>query len=161
MVNGVQELNTSFNTLAGKLAADQSMQAANLVGHDVLIPGGYGLLTASDGINGQLNLPQRSSEVTLNIYNEQGEQVRELPLGGHDAGAVQFQWDGFADDGSAAPPGNYIVTAEAMLDGTQQAVELSLDKSVDSVTLSQDGEQTMLNLDTGESVPLSLVQRIM
>jgi hypothetical protein len=38
---------------------------------------------------------------------------------------------------------------------------LSLDKSVDSVTLSQDGEQTMLNLDTGESVPLSLVQRIM
>jgi flagellar basal-body rod modification protein FlgD len=161
MVSGVQELNDSFNSLATRLAADQSIQAANLVGHDVLIPGGYGLLTATDGIGGQLNLPGRSSEVTLKIYNEQGAEVRELPLGGHDAGAVQFQWDGFGDDGSAVPPGNYVIIAEANINGTQQAVEVSLQKHVDSVTLSQDGTQTTLNLDSGESVPLSLIQQIM
>lgn len=161
MVNGVQQLNGSFNTLAGKLASDQSIQAANLVGHNVLIPGGYGILSATDGISGQASLPDRSSDVTLKIYNEQGAEVRELPLGGHDAGAVQFQWDGFADDGSAASPGNYVVIAEAMINGTQQAVEVSLQKGVDSVTLSQDGAQTMLNLETGESVPLSQVQQIM
>ncbi len=161
MVSGVQELNDSFNALAGKLAADQSIQAANLVGHDVLIPGGYGELMTTDGISGQLSLPDHSSEVTLKIYNEQGVEVRELPLGGHDAGDVQFQWDGFADDGNAATPGNYVVIAEAMINGTQQAVEVSLQKRVDSVTLSQDGTQTTLNLNTGESVPLSQVQQIM
>jgi flagellar basal-body rod modification protein FlgD len=161
MVSGVQELNDSFSTLAGKLVADQSIQAANLVGHDVLIPGGYGVLTVTDGIGGQLSLPDRSSDVTLKIYNEQGAEVRELLLGGHESGAVQFQWDGFVDDGSAAAPGNYVVTAEAMINGTQQAVEVSLEKRVESVTVSQDGAQTTLNLESGESVPLNQIQRIM
>lgn len=161
MVSGVQELNDSFSSLATRLEASQSIQAANLVGHDVLIPGGYGLLTATGGISGQLSLPDPCSEVTLNIYNDQGVEVRELPLGGHDAGAVQFQWDGFADDGSAVQPGNYVIIAEANINGTQQAVEVSLEKHVDSVTLSQDGTQTTLNLDSGESVPLGLVQQIM
>lgn len=161
MVSGIEELNGSFNSLADKLAADQSIQAANLVGHDVLIPGGFGILEASGGVSGQLTLPQQSSEVSLKIYDEHGVEVRELPLGGHDQGAVEFQWDGFADDGSAATPGNYIVVAEALINGSVQAVEVSLEKRVESVTLSQDGAQATLNLDSGESVPLNFVQRIM
>lgn len=161
MVNGVQELNDSFKTLAGKLAADQSIQAANLVGRDVLIPGGYGLLTATDGIAGRIDLPQSSGDVTLRIYNQQGVEVRELPMGAQDAGPVQFRWDGLADDGSAADPGNYVVIAEAMIDGTMQSFEVSLEKRVDSVTLSHDGSQTLLNLDSGESVTINVVQQIM
>ena len=37
MVNGINELQNSFDTLANKLSSDQSLQAANLVGRTVLL----------------------------------------------------------------------------------------------------------------------------
>lgn len=159
-VNGIQELNTSFDSLATNLTSDQALQAAALVGRDVLIPGGYGLLDASGVINGQVNLSQPATDVNLTIINAQGETVRTLSLGGYGEGQVQFQWDGFTDDGSASAPGNYQVIAEAMINGSQQAVEVELEIRVDSITLNTDGLGTVLNLASGESVPLSLIQQI-
>lgn len=159
-VNGIQELKTSFDSLAGNLTSDQALQAASLVGRDVLIPGGYGLLTTSGVINGQVNLSEPSSDVNLKILNAQGETVRTLSLGGYEGGQMQFQWDGFADDGSASLPGNYQVIAEAMINGSQQAVAVELEVRVDSITLNTDGLGTVLNLASGESVPLSLIQQI-
>ena len=130
------------------------------MGRDVLIPGGYGALDSSGAMSGVVTLPQSASDVTLKIYNEQGVEVRNLTLGGHAAGDMSFQWDGFYDDGTPATAGKYVITAEAFINGNQQAAEVSLDTRVDSITLSQDGTGTALNLASGESVPLSFVQQI-
>ena len=159
-VNGVQELKTAFDSLATKLSSDQSLQAANLVGRNVLIPGNTTSLTIGGNVAGQIDLPARATEVTLKVVNARGEQVRNLPMGGYDAGAVQFQWDGFADDGSAAGPGTYHVSAEAMIAGNSQAVEIQIENRIESITLNQDGSGLTLNLASGESVPLSQVQQI-
>ncbi len=159
-VNGIQELKDSFDLLAGKLSSEQSLQAASLVGRNVLVPGGQALLTAGGTVNGKVELPQQSADLSLRIINPQGVEVRTLPLGGHDQGAVQFQWDGFADDGSAVPPGKYTVIAEALIDGNQQAVVVEMETRVDSITLNQDGLGTTLNLASGASVPLSFVEEI-
>jgi len=160
MVNGVQDLNKSFTELADKLSSDQSVQAANLVGREVLVPGGYGVLDENGSMSGVVLLPQSASDVTLKIHNAGGEEVRSLPLGGFSAGELPFQWDGFRDDGAAAAPGAYTVTAQAFIDGNQQAVEVAVDTRVDSITLDQYGLGTLLNLASGESVSLSLVQQI-
>lgn len=159
-VNGVQELKNSFDTLADKLSSDRSLQATNLVGRDVLVPGNHGLLNASGAINGQINLPEQASEVILKISNSRGALVRSLPLGAHDGGSLQFQWDGLADDGSSVIPGSYKVVAEAFINGAKQAVEVELETRVDSITLSKDGAGTLLNLASGKSVPLSFIQQI-
>lgn len=159
-VSGIQDLNTSFQELADKLSSDQSIQAASLVGREVLIPGGYGVLDDNGTMSGVVLLPESASDVTLKIYNEQGEEVRNLSLGGYSTGELPFQWDGFYDDGTAAAPGNYTVTAEAFIGGNQQAVEVGLDTRVDSITLDQYGLGTLLNLASGESVSLSYVQQI-
>lgn len=159
-VNGIQDLNGSFNALADKLSSDQSIQAASLVGHEVLVPGGYGVLDESGAMSGAVTLPQSASDVTLKVYNAQGEEVRSLTIGGYAAGDVSFQWDGFLDDGSKAIAGGYVITAEAFMDGAQQAVSVALDTRVDSITLNQDGTGTTLNLASGDSVPLSFVQQI-
>ena len=164
MVNGLNDLQTSFDSLATKLSADQSLQAAGLVGKSVLLPGGQGVLTAASTISGQLDLEKQASDVNLKIFNTRGEQVRTLSLGGHDAGALQFQWDGFADDGSALPQGHYLLTAEALIDGEQQGVEVLLETRIDSISLNQsiDGEPagTVLNLASGQSVSLNDVTQI-
>ncbi len=164
MVNGVNDLQKSFDSLATKLSSDQSLQAAGLVGKSVLLPGGQGVLAGGNSISGQLNLEQPASEVTLNIFNSRGEQVRTLPIGGNGAGDMLFKWDGFADDGSVAPQGDYLVTAEAVVNGNQQAVEVLLDARIASISINQsiDGSPsgTLLNLESGRSVSLNDVKQI-
>jgi flagellar basal-body rod modification protein FlgD len=164
MVNGLNELQNSFDDLATKLSSDQSLQAANLVGKSVLLSGGQGFLVTGDTISGQINLEQQASDVTINIFNSRGEQIKALPLGGRAAGDLQFKWDGFADDGSVSPPGNYLVTADALIRGEQQGVEVSIETKVDSISLNQsiNGSPagTVLNLVSGQSVSLNEVQKI-
>jgi len=164
MVNGITELQTSFDDLATKLSSDQSLQAANLVGRSVLLTSDQGFLSTGGSISGQLNLTGRASEVTLKIYNTNGEQVKSLPLGSNSEGEMQFKWDGIAGDGSAAEAGNYLVTAEALVNGQQQAVEVALDYRIDSININKnpDGSQagTLLNLASGQSVSLSDVLKI-
>ncbi len=163
-VNGVQELNTSFGTLSDKLASGQSIQAAALVGRTVMVPGGETVLNETGGITGQLDLPEDSNGVTLKIYNARGELVRTLPLGPNEAGALQFNWDGFTDSGEAAGAGRYQVTADALIGGETQAVAVSIATRIESVTLNQDAtgtpEAAILNLAGGGSAPLSSVQQI-
>ncbi len=164
MVNGLNDLQTSFDSLATKLTSDQSLQAAGLVGKSALLPGGEGLLTTGSSISGQINLARPASEVTINIFNSRGEQVRTLPLGANGAGDMLFKWDGFKDDGSVAQPGNYLVTADAAIDGNQQAIEVSLESRIDSISINQniDGSSagTLLNLASGQSVSLNDVKQI-
>lgn len=165
MVNGLSELQSSFDSLATKLSSGQSLQAAGLVGKSVLLPGGQGQLTTASTVSGELYLDKQASEVNIEIFNTRGEHIRTLPLGGHGTGAVQFQWDGFADDGSAMPQGDYLVTADALIDGKQQALEVFVKARIDSISLNQsiDGEPegTVLNLANGQSVSLSDVKQIM
>jgi flagellar basal-body rod modification protein FlgD len=168
MVNGINELQKSFDSLATKLTSDQSLQAAGLVGKSVLLPGGQGLLTTGGDISGQLNLERHASEVNINIYNTQGELVKTLPLGanlgGDSSGVVQFKWNGFGDAGNVLPEGHYLVTAEALIDGDQQAVPVSLETRIDSISLNQNfnGEQVgaLLNLANGQAVTLDEIQQI-
>lgn len=164
MVNGLSELQNSFDSLATKLASDQSLQAAGLVGKSVLVPGGQGFLTTGGTVSGAIALEEQSSDVNLNIFNNRGEQIRTLALGGHEAGSVQFKWDGFADDGSVAPQGHYLVTAEGLIAGSQQAIEVSLESRIDSVSVNQSLDDspggTILNLASGQSVSLNDVTQI-
>ncbi|HEB56577.1 MAG TPA: flagellar hook assembly protein FlgD [Gammaproteobacteria bacterium] len=164
MVNGINDLRTSFDSLAVKLSSDQSLQAAGLVGKTVLLPGGQGVLANGASVSGQVNLDRDASEVNINIYNSRGEQIRSLPLGANSAGEVLFKWDGFMDDGGVAPQGNYLITAEAVVGGKQQAEEVLLESRIGSISLNQgdDGmpSGTVLNLDNGRSVSLDDVRQI-
>ena len=121
-------------------------------------------MTAGGSINGQLSLERQASEVKLNIFNTQGELVKTLPLGGHNAGELQFKWDGIGDGGTVVPEGHYLVTAEAFIDGETQAIEVALESRIDSISLNQniDGTQmgTLLNLASGQTVTLDEIQQI-
>ncbi|VAW53084.1 Flagellar basal-body rod modification protein FlgD [hydrothermal vent metagenome] len=164
MVNGLNDLQNSFDTLATKLSSDQSLQAAGLVGKSALLSGGETLLSAGSSVSGQINLEEAASDVTINVFNSRGEQIRSLPLGANSAGNMLFKWDGFADDGSIAPQGNYLVTAEVSVNGNQQAAEVFLESRIDSISINQsiDGSPsgTLLNLASGQSVSLNDVKQI-
>ena len=159
-VEGIGDLNDKFTELSNSLVSNQALQAANLVGRDVLAPTGLAALEEGGSISGTVELPAASSDVAVNVYDQAGQLVRRIDLGSQAAGPASFQWDGIGDDGQFASPGTYFVAAEAGVNGSTEAVETLLASEVRSVTLSNSGG-LLLDLNGIGSLDFSEVRQIL
>lgn len=137
--SGIQELNTSFKDLSKSLVSNQSLQAASLIGRDVLAPTGLGVLQQGGSIRGSVELPSASPQVAVTMYDNAGVAIRRLELGSQAAGDVAFKWDGLRDDGTYAAPGTYLISAQAEFSGKNEAVEAFVANQVSGVTLGSSG----------------------
>jgi flagellar basal-body rod modification protein FlgD len=158
-VSGIDDLNDSFNDLSAALTSNQALQAANLVGRDVLVESSTGMLAEGETLQGSVVLPSSGSDVRVRISNSSGELIRELQLGTHEAGQVAFSWDGYDDAGDYAGDGLYTVSATASVDDVEMAPSVLVTARVESVNLSgQNGIQ--LNLDGLGQVSMNDVVQI-
>lgn len=138
-VSGLQDLQKSFDELSTSLVSNQALQAASLVGRDVLAPTGLGVLAQGGSIRGDVELPTASPRVEVKVYDSAGQVVRTLELGSQASGSALFQWDGLRDDGTYAAPGTYLVSASAEFNGRNEAVEANVVNRVNGVTLGNSG----------------------
>lgn len=138
-VTGIQELKTSFDGLSKSLVSNQALQAAGLIGREVLAPTGLGVLQQGGSIRGSVELPNASAKVSVTLYDNAGQAIRRLELGSQAAGNVAFKWDGLREDGTYAAPGTYLVSAEAEFSGKNEAVEAYVANTVSGVTLGSSG----------------------
>ncbi|MCU7804328.1 MAG: flagellar hook assembly protein FlgD [Candidatus Thiodiazotropha sp. (ex Lucinoma annulata)] len=145
-VSGIDDLNASFNELRSSLTSDQALQAANLVGRDVLVESNVGSLANGESLQGSVNLPASASNVRVMITDRSGALVRELQLGTHEAGQVAFSWDGYDDAGDYMGDGLYQVSAVANVDDAEMAPAVLVAAEVESVNLGGLGG-IQLNLD--------------
>lgn len=159
-VDGIQNLQKSFEQLSQSLVSNQALQAAGLVGRSVLAPTGLAALEPGGAVKGVVQLPASSGEVTVQVTDFSGQTIRSLSLGSQAAGNAQFQWDGLMDNGQYAPAGTYFVTAQAMQDGGQAAVETLISSTVDSVTLG-DANGLLLDLRGVGQLDFAQVRQIL
>jgi len=159
-VTGLAELQQSFDKLATSLQSNQALQASSLVGRTVLVPSTEGTLSAGTTLRGAIELGASSGAVGVTIKDASGQVIRRLELGPQSAGRVNFNWDGLANDGQAAPAGRYFVSADAAINGNTVALKTLMSASVDSVTLGQGGQGLRLNLTDGNIVDFSSVREI-
>ncbi|EXJ16905.1 flagellar hook assembly protein FlgD [Imhoffiella purpurea] len=159
-LTGIQELTTAFETLSQSLLQGQALQAASLVGRDVLIPSETADLEEGEGINGAIMLDSSALDVTVSIKDSAGQLVRTLDLGTLSAGVQDFAWDGYTEDGELAPEGTYSFEIVGQVDGASNAYVPLLQGEVQSVfTDSVDGS-LILNLKELGNVKFSDVFRI-
>lgn len=113
-VSGIQDLNTTLQSITGQIGTGQTLQAAALIGKGVLVPGNR-VLVGSDGSTTPFGfeLAAPADAVKVTITDGSGQVVRSYDLGGQDAGTQSFTWDGTLTDGSAAPQGAYSVAIQA------------------------------------------------
>ena len=159
-VSGIEEIRTELQNLAGSLVSNQAMQAAGMLGRDVLVPTGQGMLTGGGTIDGAVELPNSVSSLNIGIYDQSGQLIRDIGLGSQSPGMVAFSWDGLATDGSAVPPGRYEVRAEAISGGVNEAYDVLLADQVQSVSLPSGGRPLTLELAGLGTVDFSLVRQI-
>ena len=65
MVSGIQELQTGLGSLANALLSNQALQAADLVGRDVVTGSNIGRLPAEGELSAEIDLPSAAESVTL------------------------------------------------------------------------------------------------
>ncbi len=158
-VNGITELQTSFNSLTTSLQSNQALQASTMVGRTVAVPANTVNVEAGKAIEGAVDLTGSTGELNLLIKNSSGQVVKELNLGAHQEGEVSFKWDGLDDSGSAVPAGQYSIIAEAAIDGETQVMGTLLQAKVDSVTLSG-ANGPVLNLAGLGSIGINEVKQV-
>ena len=159
-VSGIQELNNSFAQFANSLGSNQALQASALVGRDVFIPGDVAALTPGENFSGVAALPQSTSSLSISIYDTAGSIVRTIDMGSQGEGTVPFEWDGTDDAGQGVPAGPYRVVANATINGDNVAVGTLVSDTVESVTIGQSGQGTILNLASLGSVGLADIYEI-
>ncbi|MCF7982210.1 MAG: flagellar hook assembly protein FlgD [Pseudomonadales bacterium] len=145
-VEGVEKLNLTMEKFSSSMLSSQALQATALVGRSVLIPGDIGRLNSGMALTGVVELPASTGNLKLDIYNESGELVRQLPLGAHGEGNVKFSWDGIGSNGLAMPSGYYRVIANADYGDQSEQLPTGVNANVDSVTMGQSGG-VILNLE--------------
>jgi flagellar basal-body rod modification protein FlgD len=154
-VQGVTQLNSTLQTLLDNLTRSQGLQASNLVGHGVMVPGDALDFTQGTPAVGAVSLANPASNVTVTIKDSGGATVRTMNLGSLKAGVTDFQWDGTTDTGAAAASGSYSYSVTAANGSNATALQLGV---VSSITLGSNG--TLLNLGSLGSVDMSTVQQI-
>jgi flagellar basal-body rod modification protein FlgD len=157
-VSGIDKLNATLQALSSSMIASQSMQAASMIGHVVMVPGNGIELANAKGM-AAVELTQPSDSVSVAISDAAGNVVRNLQLGSQSSGAVPFQWDGLDDAGQPLADGSYKFTATSQLGGVKSGAGTLSYGVVNSVMQGTQGA-TLIVGDIGE-VSLASVKQIL
>jgi len=160
-VNGVTELNTSFNGFASSLQSSQALQAANLIGRQVLIENDEAYLSPQDGMNAAVELDASAEDVAVNVYDAIGQVIGRVELGAQTSGLVQFNWDGATLSGANAAPGRYQVEVEATRNGQTESLSPLVSANVTSLTIGKLGQELQVELEHLGQVGFGQVQKIL
>lgn len=153
-VNGIEKLNTTVAGLNSQFIQLQSLQAANLVGHDVWLQGNALQVKAGVG-EGAFNLDGPADSVKVEILNGAGKVVDTLNLGAQSAGRQEFTYakDGLGEDGA-----QYTFRVTALSGAKAVASTALMLDHVESVGI--DGDTLTLALTRGGDTPYSQVLAI-
>ena len=157
-VEGIQNLNESMDGLVSSMRSGLTMDAAALVGRNVLAPTDQTVLNNSGGIGGTINVSESVSELTVEIRDSSGFVVKRLDLGAQQQGELRFDWDGVTDAGTAAEQGLYRLSAYTEIGDAVSEFEINLPQQVVSVSIEEGG--LVANLVGGGSVPAVQIKEI-
>ncbi|ANR77793.1 flagellar basal body rod modification protein [Kosakonia sacchari] len=157
-VSGIEKLNTTLGSISGQIDNSQSLQAASLIGHGVMIPGQTILVGKETSTPFGVELTQAADKVTATVTSKDGTVVRTIDIGSLTAGVHTFSWDGKMTDGTAAPDGSYKVSIAASSGATQLVAQPLQFALVQGVTRGSNG--STLDLGTYGTTTLDEVRQI-
>lgn len=156
-VDGIEKLNATLQRLLSSSVDAEAMQAAALVGHQVMIAGN-GLQLGSAGAMGGVELGANADQVTVIIKDANGIAMNTVNLGRLDAGLHQFTWDGKTDAGVQAANGAYSIAVTARQGANQVAATALQLAGVQNINRSSQG--VSLNLGSLGLITLNDIKQI-
>lgn len=159
-VSGVGELNNSFSALSSALISSQSLGVTNLIGKNALIPSDSLSLKEGESSKGAIGTSTPANNVNVNIFDAAGNLVKSLPLGVVNEELQEFVWDGTDASGNQAAEGEYFFSVV----GTQGEDSIALDtyayKQIESISLGNNSNSVLLNVENGGELKISEILKI-
>jgi flagellar basal-body rod modification protein FlgD len=149
-VEQLQNINTSLSSsINANYVLAQSVNntmAASLIGKDVKLSSSSFNYDGKTDVSVGYTLPGSVSGATISIYNEKGEDVRDITGSGLTVGDHQEAWDGKNNNGTAVPAGKYTFKINAT-DSTGASVTTSqfLWGKIDAVRFTTSGTVVVIN----------------
>jgi len=157
-VSGIDKLNATLQALSASMTPNQTLQAASMIGHGVLVPGNGVQLAGGAGLGG-FELPQPADSAQVSVYDRAGALVRSIDLGAQPAGISKWQWDGTDNSGAAAAAGNYTFSVNAAQGGNPVAATSLQFGLVNSVT--QGAQGVAMSVGPLDNIALTQVKQIL
>ena len=168
-VTGVNKLNTTLESLKASYQSSEQLQAANMIGHGVLVAGDKVGLQDGKGIMG-VEIGSAADSVQIIVTDPRtGKDVQTISMGPQQPGTVPIAWDGVPDasklDKDGKPVtlrnGNYTFRVVAERGGEQlkDAKALSFDSVASVTTSAKDGVK--LNLPSLGVVSMADIKQIL
>ena len=156
-VNGIEKLNATIQAMANSANASQSLQAAGMIGKDVLVPGSTLHLEGGKGLFG-IDLAQAADQVKVGIHDASGREIHVIDLGARGAGPLALAWDGKTADGAQAVDGAYSLSVSAVRGDQKVDAQTLAFGSIQSVSQGNQGVQ--LNVGSLGMVGLPDIKQI-
>lgn len=157
-VTGIDKLNSSVNGLLSSFQANQSFQAANVIGRGILADGSAIALNGGKAAFG-IDLSASASSVAVAVKNASGTTVATLDLGSQEAGIHPYTWDGKDDAGNVLADGKYTFEVTAKTGGLDVTASPLTFGIVNSVTTGAQGVK--VNTDTASNIEYGTVRQIL
>lgn len=167
-VEGLERLNSNFDSFTNNFISNQALQASSLVGRYVSVPSSEAELIEGSYVGGSIELPAATTNMSMSIYNNQGALVEQIPMGAQSAGDVVFRWDGKRievngelsnwQSDNPISSGDYRFEVVATQNGETEQLSTALTANVNSVTSDENG-QLILNLSGIGAVSINDVKQ--
>lgn len=167
-VSGIEQLNSTLQSITSQMDANQALQASGLIGQGVMVPGRQIMLEQDS--EGQpystpfgIELAQPAANVQATIYGQGGQIVRRYDLGDVQKGVQSFQWDGKNNQGEVVASNRYTVQLEATNAEGEAIESTALNYAIVNSVTPNDGNGSV-RLDLGAiygQVSLNEVKQIL
>lgn len=157
-LEGIESLNQSMEELVTSMRQSTTIDAAVLVGRNVLVPTNQTALNTQGGIAGMITVPEPTDNLRVEILNDAGQVIHRSDYGAQRIGEFRFNWDGRNEAGEQVEQDFYTVRAVATTANGQVPFDVSLPDQVISVTIQDNG--LIANLAGGGSVPAVQIKEI-
>jgi flagellar basal-body rod modification protein FlgD len=159
-LNTDQDIDTNIQTLNSNLTSgmqsSQVINAANLVGKQVMVPSTT-LDYSGSAATGAVNVTT-AGDVVVTIKDSNGNTVNTIDLGDQQVGLSQFSWNGTDSNGNAVANGTYSISANS--GGSSAALTTYASGSVTGVGYGGSSTGTYVQVAGVGGVPLSQVAQI-
>jgi len=154
-VSSIGEMSKQLQSLSDQFVSSRMLSSGSLIGRQVLSEGNYGDLQDGVPLDGVVRLTEPVDGAVVYVRNAVGQVMETFELGPAGKGDYPFSWDGALPGGVNALPGQYKVDVAVTRAGKTESARALLYTPVNSVTMN--GQDVVLNLQNGATVPLSQV----
>jgi flagellar basal-body rod modification protein FlgD len=159
-LNTDQDIDTNIQTLNSNVSSgmqtSQVLNAANLVGKQVMVPSTT-LDYSGSAVSGGVNVTT-AGDTVVTIKDSNGNIVNTIDLGDQSVGLAQFSWNGTDSNGNAVSNGTYSISANS--GGSSTALTTYASGSVTGVGYGGSTTGTYVQVAGVGGVPLSQVAQI-